>query len=265
MSTSPSLAKVSFFASLTLVTLGGAYLYGLLSQRYDLFPAPLVTDVLREVRQLVAPDDGILSSKARHTTPLETALPERLAPGLVMIAGALDGGRDTFVRVIDRDGTVVHEWIPRWQEVWGASEGQFPAGRRPRGNNGMHLHGIDLLPDGSFVANFENLSTFRMDVCGDVRWKLPNLGHHSVFYSENDYLWVSAERFVAEGDTGLTNHQAPLRSWTVQKISLAGEVLQEIEVIDVLLQNDLLGLLYLSNIESGHTVVEGDTLHLNDV
>jgi hypothetical protein len=182
-----------------------------------------------------------------------------------MIVGSLQGERDTFVRVIDPDGTVIHEWIPRWAEVWGDSAGNFPSRRRPRRNTGMYLHGIDILPDASFVANFEHLSAFRMNICGDVKWKLDNLGHHSVFYSEKGYLWVTAERYIEEGETGHQNHKAPLRSWTLQKISLDGEIIKVIEIIDVLRKNNLNGLLYLSALDNVNTTVTGDTLHLNDV
>ena len=207
-----------------------------------------------------------LSTEIRYSNPsVETLHPDRLAPGLLLIVGSSEATCDTFVRVIDRKGTIIHEWNLRWNEIWGKNEGDFPSCLRPRGSRGMHLHGLSILPDGGFVANFEYLSTFRMDICGEVKWKLDNLGHHSVFYSEQGYLWVTALRFIKKGETGYQNHEAPLALYTVQKLSLDGELLKEIEILDILRKNDLYGLMFLSNIENDQTKVHGDTLHLNDV
>ena len=49
------------------------------------------------------------------------------------------------------------------------------------------------------------------------------------------------------------------------KISQNGEILREISVFDLLIDNNLKGLLYLSTLKNGVTTVTGDTLHLNDV
>lgn len=265
-STVDRIAKSFFDLSVVIILAGTFYIYGVLSHRDDLFPLPLWREAYSNVHELLFPSDKIL--KAEHvfyTKPVETLQPDRVAPGLLMIVGSINGTRDTYVRVIDRNGTIIHEWTPRWTAIWGNVEGKFPTDRRPRGNNGMYLHGIDILPDASVVANFEHLSTFRMNICGDVEWKLDNLGHHSVFYSNQGYLWVTAERYVAKGKTGYQNHRAPLRSWKVQKISLDGKILKEIEMIDLLRKNDLYGLLYLSTTNNTSTAVSGDTLHLNDV
>jgi len=222
--------------------------------------------VYGDLEELLFPSDSILATETRITEKIvDIRQPDRLASGLLMIVGAIQGTRDTFVRVIDRNGTVIHEWIPRWAEVWSDNAGNFPHSRRPRGNKGMYLHGIDILPDASFVANFERLSSFRMNICGEIEWKLDNLGHHSVFYSDQGYLWVTAEHFIEKGENGYPNHKAPLRSWSLQKISLDGELLKEIEIIDILRKNDLYGLLTLSTLANSDTTVTGDTLHLNDV
>jgi hypothetical protein len=169
--------------------------------------------------------------------------------------------RETAVRIIDREGRTIHEWRPVWHEVWPDDEGEFPM--RPR--TGMYLHGVAVLPDGSLVANFEHQSTFRMDPCGKILWKLDNLGHHSVHVAADGTLWVAAETYVPAGPTGYPLHAAPLNSWTLQNISPDGEILRTIPVIDVLLQNGLEGLLYMSTQENTQPGVRGDTLHLNDV
>jgi hypothetical protein len=258
------IAKILFILSIVVTLTGGVYLYGGFSFRHSLFPVPLLRNIKSDLKELLFPSDKILSTEEVYASPsVATLQSDRQAPGLLLIVGTIGGGRDTYVRVIDRDGTIIHEWNPRWDNVWGTNEGSFPIDRRPL--EGMYLHGLAVLPDGSFVANFEHLSTFRMSLSGNVEWKLDNLGHHSVFYSEQGYLWVTAERYIAEGDTGHQNHKAPLRSWTIEKISLDGKVLKKIEMIDILRKNDLYGLLFLSSLHNSQTAVVGDTLHLNDV
>ena len=259
------IAKYMFMLSIVVTLAGGICIYGAFSYRENLFPISwlnTINDYLKKARFY----KKFLSTEIRYSNPsVETLQPDRLASGLLLIVGSSEATCDTYVRVINRKGAIIHEWNLRWNEVWGKNEGDFPSVLRPRGSIGRHLHGLSILPDGGFVANFEGLSTFRMDICGKVKWKLDNLGHHSVFYSEQGYLWVPAVRVIMEGETGYQNHEAPFASCTVQKLSLDGELLNEIEILDILRKNDLYGLMFLSTIEDTQTRVHGDTLHLNDV
>jgi len=259
-------AKRLFQVSVTLVAAMALFGYGVVAGINRLPPVPAMTDLYQMVSEVLNPSDRILETAA--PTPEEPAvralLPEAMAPGLTMVAG-ISRGRDTRVMVIDATGEVHQQWDVAWAEVWADDEGSFPDERRP--TKGMYLHGVTLLPGGDLIANFEHLSTFRMDPCGEVIWKLDNLGHHSAHYSAaDDTIWVSAERYITEPPTGYPLHDTPLRSWTAQQLSPEGEVLRDIPVIDILIQNDLQGLLYLSSLRNAAPFpVSGDTLHLNDV
>ncbi len=195
---------------------------------------------------------------------LQNLEPAALAPGLVLIAGV---GEDdmNFIRVIDRNGEIVHSWRPDWFKIWPDNDANIPTNRKPKNQPGATLHGVQILPDGGVLLNFELLSTIRLDACGAVRWKLDNLGHHAIFLAEDNTIWVPTERYIRFGDTGYDNHTAPLKSWTIQNISMDGEILQTVEVLDILRRNDLLGLMHLSTLDNAGTLVGGDTLHLNDV
>lgn len=259
------LPQIVFVTSGLLLLLGAGFLYGAFAQARDLFPVPQIRTLKETFTEILGSGDDILETRnLRYDDPVETRLPDRVAPGLLLVFGDI-GNRQASVKVIERDGTVLHEWQPVWNEIWPPDQGTFPEGRRPV--EGMILHGLDILPDASIVANFEHLSTFRMDVCGDIVWKHDNLGHHSVHAAEDGTLWVSAETYIPEGEpTGYPKHAAPLRSWTLQQLDARdGAVLTEIPVIEALLENGLAGLLYMSNIGNGAPVVSGDTLHLNDV
>lgn len=225
-------------------------------------PLPQIQEIADTVGELVSPEAERFSAvEPVREQQVGSLLPDRLEPGLLLVSGD-QGPQQTSVRVIDRSGAVVHEWRPRFQEIWPEGEGTFP--ERPTGDRS--LHGIEMLPDGSIVANFENQSTFRMDVCGEVMWKLDNLGHHSVDLAPDGTLWVPAEDPVPEGDeVGLPNHRAPYRSWLLQNITVDGEVLRSIPVTQVLQDNDLEGLIYMQSQESFAPQFGGDTLHLNSI
>ena len=238
-------------------------LYGIYAGLKQRPPVPQLDALYEQVKELLPSANAFLIvDNPKHDTPLETLDAAALAPGLILVAGDYEP-RQTAIRIIERDGTLVHEWKIPWGDVWASGEGTFPTGRRPAAN--MYLHGFDILPDGSIVSNFEHLSTFRMDVCGDVLWKHDNLGHHSVHYDGADSVWVSAEDHFPDDPVGIPNHVAPFRSWTLQQIALDGEILRTIPVVDIFFQNDLEGLLYGSNLENARVTVSGDTLHLNDV
>ena len=195
---------------------------------------------------------------------IQTLEPAALAPGLILIAGVSEDDMN-FIRVIDRNGEIVQSWRPDWFEIWPDRSPKIPTGRAPKNQPGAILHGVQILPDGGVLLNFEFLSTIRLDACGGVRWKLDNLGHHSIDLSEDGTIWVPAERFIGSGDTGYGNHISPLNSFAIQNISMDGVILRTVEVLDILRRNDLLGLMHLSTLDNTGTLVGGDTMHLNDI
>ena len=241
-------------------------MYGLLSQKYEWFPATQIRDASRVVRSLMTSVDDVLYQESDEKESLATVLmPDRMDDGLVLIMG-VTRERVNMIRVIDRQGNVITELNPDWFEIWADSEGAFPDDdRRPKAQPGAMLHGIDILDDGDFILNFEHLSTMRMDFCGEVKWKLDNLGHHSVHMAEDGTVWVAAENYIGENPTNYKNHIAPLRSWTLQQLSQDGVVLDTIPIIDVLVKNGYEGLLTMSSLDNSFTQVSGDTLHLNDI
>jgi len=261
------IAKFFFILSLSLTILGGTFWFGAYAQKNSLPPIPQLRLVYNSVMEVVAPSDRVLKTTtdrkaSRYKTAIETRLQDQLAPGLVLVAGDIES-RQTRITVMDRSGTVVHSWEPSWTGIWPEGEGIFPEGRRPV--EGMYIHGLDILPSGDIVANFEHLSTFRLNVCGEVKWKLDNLGHHSVYFASDQTLWVASEKYIEKDPTGYPNHNAPLRSWILQNLDLDGNVLREIDVIDIFVRSDLMGLLYNSTLINGSPLVSGDTLHLNDI
>jgi hypothetical protein len=191
---------------------------------------------------------------------VKTFLPDEVAPGLLLVSTTQRN--KMVIKVMDRDGNVIHYWTPDFDEVWPEGYRDFP----PRVAEADHIYGLELLPDASIVANFAQQSTFRMDACGDVMWRLPNLGHHSVGLDPDGTLWVPGENYIPEdGEVDIPNARPPFHDWTITNLSLDGELLHSYSVADILRDNGLESLLYLSSRERGAPHITADPLHLNSV
>ena len=245
--------------------LTACYLYGAVSAKKDWFPYPQLRTAVFDVGELLSGNDRIMYSDSAYTEPTAIAYrPEQVDDVLLLLTGVRED-KVNFIRIIDRSGRAILELNPDWFATWGDDEGDFPAARRPKSQPGALIHGIDMFDNGDVVFNFEHLSTVRMNLCGEVVWKLDNLGHHSAHIADDGTVWASAEDLYDKGPTPFRNHVGPLRSWTLQNIAADGTVLRSIPVIEILEKNGLQGLLTLSTLDNFATEVSGDTLHLNDI
>lgn len=252
-----------FSFSRYVVLLGIGFFYGISAQTRGWPPVPQIAWVGNQVSAVVQPTWFILEAdevQPRDAAPTDHPLKGAEQPGLLALSFDV-APRQTNVRIIDRDGQVIHEWQPRWREIWPRGEGNFAL----RPVRDAPLHGLAVLPDGSFVANFEHFSSFRMDVCGEIVWKLDNYGHHSVSVAPDDTIWVPSEVPVEAGPTRYLGHLGPLRAYQLQQIAMDGTILKTIDLLDVFLNNDLAGYLYMKIPSNFFHWTTGDTLHLNDI
>ena len=250
---------------LTMVCLLGiGIVYGAIAYPRQWFPAPLIKRGVAAVETLVSESGRrwYFDLPDREPSIFEMN-PAQLARGLVMVVGVTDSPQH-FIRVIDRAGNIIHQWQPDWFEIWG-NQGQYPSDRRPQTQPGSVLHGAAVTDNGDVIFNFDGLSTVRLSACGDVRWKLENYGHHSITLDPDGTIWVPGETAIDADPVLHQNHIPPTEDHTIDRISPDGRILQSTSVIDILWQNDLLGLLFLSALKDPKTSVSGDTLHLNDI
>lgn len=273
MSPKKDISKIAFYSSLTLLIFCLAFAYGYIVAKWKIFPATQIQHLYTAINEAINPSDEILNDIIDDTQTQavieqsEIAQAQLGTEGLLLLVRAQQTTRNSTVSIINKRGQPLHQLNVNLDDVWTQKElSKFPPNLfMPKASKGMYIHGLDVLDDGSFVANFEHVSTFRMDLCGNVLWKLDNLGHHSVHVTPEQEIWVTAEKYIEENPTGYENHYAPLRSWTLQKINLNGEITREISIIDLLIKNGFRGLLHMSAVDNFNTAVSFDTLHLNDV
>jgi hypothetical protein len=270
----PEKAKIAMFASL----LFAAATYGYLARANGWFPAPQIADAEAAYRDLrvmlgwqkpayIMPVWNAEKAKAALSNPVVTTSPDAY-PGVNIISGVdMSGVDDTsaiFVRLVDMGGKVLHEWKVSYDKIW-PDPSHVAEADRPKRQVGTHIHGVILLESGDVVFNFDGLGLVRLDPCGKVVWRLAQLTHHSVHLDEDGTLWVPSKRNHRAYDSRFANHAPPFIESTLLQTSQDGEILREVSVLELLVRNGYAGLLYLSAIHKRHTVVSGDTMHLNDI
>ncbi len=244
-----------------------AYLYGLCSRDFQLFPMRQLTAAVETGRVLVATVRGrprfpyLASNETRGAVRRRA---QAMAPGLTLLVGAGPKG-SMFARLIEADGTVEHAWNLDWRRLWPDIGRHIPPDAWRAERPGVHIHGVVLDPDGALTFNYNNLGMVQVDVCGRVRWRLARQTHHAVFRDEAGNFWAPELVTRTTPLPGMPNYRPPFTDYAILKISPDGRVMQRFSMFDLLNRSGYKGLLYLDSKEDHSTVVTGDTLHLNDV
>lgn len=91
-----------------------------------------------------------------------------------------DAPRSAYsVQLFGADGELVHSW-PLNEEAYTPTASHT--------SNGPH--GMEVLPDGSLVVNFDNLPLMvRVDACGDSIWAREEMFHHVIAPANDGNLW----------------------------------------------------------------------------
>lgn len=252
------------------------FCYGYFVHRNHLFPYSILQEGTAEIKLLLYKisgdnkdddEDGLYNTWYYQKTDFTENIPSydenNTSSGLSLIT-SVAGNKSLSVKIIDMQGLNIHEWNVDWFDIWPDAT-HIPEADMPKSKPGTHIHGTVLLDSGDLIFNYEHLGLVRLDFCGNVVWKLPYRTHHSIYLDEYNTLWVSGQK----------NHETPLPDFPnytpifiepiILNISLEGEILSEISIMDLLKDNDLQSLLYISSKKNWSTEISGDALHLNDV
>ncbi len=190
-----------------------------------------------------------------------------MAPGVTLLTSYFpEHNWTTGLRLIDREGKVLHEWLFDLDEI-------LPD-HKPYQD---YVHGSYLFPNGDVIFNVEFAGLVRLDRCGKLLWRNTEFrGHHSVSRAADGNFWVSGNRIwpdTTEGRAHLEKYKilrAPVYEDLLVKVSPEGRVLKTISMIDVIYSNGLTRM--LTKMGRGKVINSGDNkglsddiLHLNDV
>jgi hypothetical protein len=242
-----------------------SFAYGVAVQRFQLFP--IIREAELGAKETLPVLTGKLPWYYRHTDRTETVIvhrPNAFFAGLTLVSGLTKEG-NIEAKVITREGEALHRWLIDWFDGFWPEPRHIPEEDLPNRRPATQIHGIALLKNGDLLFNLDGVGLVRMDLCGNVVWRLSYRTHHAVHVDEMGNIWVAGQKRIRKPSRALPNYQPPFEEYTVLKVTPRGEIVREISIFDVLIKNKLQGLLYMSTKLSGSTKVSGDTLHMNDV
>lgn len=255
-----SIEKVGFVVSLVVLSL----LYGYGARVFGWFPNNVLDRAMTQAEHILSPPDFV-APRVYDRSGVRVSDPDRVEPGLTLIARHwrdLEWGQG--IRLVDTDGSVVHEWQVNPAQIFeGTSFGS--SGQTTRALGERAAQGVHLFPDGDILFNLNYVGAVRLDACGEVVWSLPEGNHHSIERADDSTFWIpgaSAEVRRAspahpDGHPGLMR---PVYHDLILRVAPDGEVLEEINVLDLLYENGL-----ERHVVKARQVNAEDVTHLNDV
>lgn len=262
-STRTILEKGSFLLSALLLV----FVAGYLTRDFGWFPHSLLQRALGQGdRILTATTEGPdfaesrtgVSARVGATTHEEAG---EIGPALTLITSSWgDFDWNPGLKLIDREGRVLHEWRVNPTELFSESDH-----RRGTSLSEQDIHGSTLLPGGDVVVNVEYAGTARLDACGDVEWTVSEGNHHSIARAADGSFWIPGvsdrrEPVSESFPDGYPGLDGTIFHSLILRVSPDGELLRTIPVLDLLYENDLERFIPKNDQQD-----RADVLHLNDV
>lgn len=248
----PSFDKVAFVASLAVL----AWLYGFATSARGWFPNDFIVLAWDQARQVVAsPPPGFTAPRVYDRRGVRVPRPRSVQQGATLITSYWrDSTWQPGLRLIDRRGRVLHEWLYDVTDVFGDTVQRVG-----------DLQGAHLFPDGDVLVNFAYVGIARLDACGSVVWRLPEGSHHSIARAEDGTFWIPGYRQNAPTTSPRYPNGLPGLSDTVGRdrvlhVSADGDLIESIDVLELLYANGL-----ERHIAKSHRLKQSDVVHLNDI
>jgi len=223
--------------------------------------------VVRELPNLAGTKPTHWVVEARYEGDGVTRNDHEATGELILLQGFFDDAVE--LHLIRRDGTL----MARWPVSYAALAQHITHVRKtPASDWNVGLHGAVLLPDGSAVFSMDHIGLFKLNRCGDLVWSVDEPTHHSVENNADGSFWVSsADKIHPGAGTEHALFRPPYTTDTLLHVSPAGEVLEEISLINVFVDSNMMGLLTLTGsivpdmMEGSRPDFERELFHLNDV
>ncbi len=242
------------------------FLFGFQVGRQHWFPFNQVMGAINQVKDIRSKLQGNPGGYYVKDERKETVIihrPKEMAPGLTLMAGVGPKGY-LYASIIDANGNAAHHWDLDWFHVWPDAK-HIPEFKRPKEHPGVDVHGMWLSQNGDLTYNYNDLGLVQMDICGKVKWRLPHLTHHSVDMDDAGNFWVGDLVLHYKPDPAMPNYHPLYYENGIIQVSPDGKILQRFSLFDILKENGMQGLLYMSAQNHNDTSVCCDMLHENDV
>lgn len=267
MRSSLSFSKAWFALSLLVLSFG----YGFASHAWGLFPKAYVEQAWRQARAVFPDseiDDPDLYDKFYNREGVRAPLPNKIQPGLTSVTSFWKDSTDfkIGVKLIDREGSVLHDWLLNRGEL-------FPDSLEVKGDpQEASIKSSHVLSGGDLVVILGYVGMARLDACGNVLWSLSEGIHHWGDRAENGSFWVpgtsselrNSSRQYPNGYPGIDK---PVWLDRILNVTSDGQVLEDIYVLDVLYENGLERYIpkMMASVNPSEGEVRDDITHMNDV
>lgn len=215
-----------------------------------------------------------LYNQVHERSGVHTPRPKEVQSGLTLLMSSWKQNDEWGygLKLVDETGDVVHERVIDVRKIFGGTWDQL-FNPQLQGVNTRHLQGHSLLPNGDVLVNLPYVGMVRLDACGNVRWTLMEGNHHSITQAEDGSFWVpgvhpnrrAGSEQYPDGFPGFDGKKV----WVdrILRVSDDGEILEDINVLDVLYANGLDR--YIPKVLGGKRPkpqkIPEDLTHLNDV
>ena len=266
MSTS-SLAKIWFVLSLMVLSFG----YGFAAHAWDWFPKSYVERAWRQALVVYGLDETtrqLAIPRVYDRAGVRQVQPEKTQPGMVLITSGWTWDKSSDLepgaKLIDRTGTVLHEWHPDKRTLFPNARGST-RGKVKKSD----FAGAYLFPNGDLILILEYIGAVRLDACGNIRWRLQAGNHHYFSRADDGSFWMPGMSSAPRTNTskypdGFDGIEQAIWIDQLLHVSEHGAVIDRVNVIDLLYDNDLerhIVKAYGPYVED----VRKDVVHLNDV
>jgi hypothetical protein len=226
------LARIVFIASIAVLVIGAAFLWGYESRHHQTGLYSFVEDS-RTIARSLRHFQRIVPVNLMHPAPPHASgqqftahRPADLPAGWYVVMG-WDADRHGYAAwLLDDQGALRHTWPIDYQAI--DPDGPLNGSDTP--------HGLLVMPDGSLILNFDHGDAMaRFDACGDPLWVRPGIFHHSLDLADDGSVWT----WQAEG-TPYAHHHTLLRfdadtGETLEAIDLVTDVIARHHLAEIVL------------------------------
>lgn len=250
---SDTVAKIAFLFSVILF----AFLYGWAVRDFGLFPnehvETTVHDQMLPIKRAVWDEDHVGTQTRVYDRAGARILDSTaVQPGLTLVPSLWkDFGWKPGLKLIDENGTVLHEWKVNPARIFPSKFVSWLAGVMEF----SHPMGSYLFPNGDVLVIIGAVGTARLDPCGRTKWRIRGNHHHSVARAEDGTFWISGRELDRKPDP-LTGKESVLHDQLVH-LSPEGEIIEKIKIFKVVRNNKAL--------LRRHLRFQPRDTHLNDV
>ncbi|WP_171238986.1 arylsulfotransferase family protein [Ruegeria sp. HKCCA5763] len=260
------ISKIIFRTILAVVVLGGFFVVGLYSGHHRNGLHQLVYGTFDQTRLVIKELPNLTKSrpihflrKARYDGEGVTvnAGPDKTDEYLLLSGFFKD---HNGVRLIERDGTIVHEWnVSIFDTVGDPSFCRNP----PATEWNAIPHGTIIEPDGTITLGFESCGMIKLDRCSAPVWAQTELiTHHSPNFMSNGDIVIAGGEFVPDGPNVQWPYDDEYWEDLIFVFSPDGTLKKSKRMTDLYIENDYQAILTATG--KFATWINGE-FHLNEV